>query len=189
MEHFYHFFVSSLPTLRLFDPAPWSSELFLAECERNLSKEDLGLLNATELVPLLQVKVPRETMTWRWNNFEAQLRNRMVRQIAGGQKEHDGYERIADGCYPEVERAVTEAWAQANPLEREKVLDTYRWRFLSDQEATRPFGAVGVVCMYKIKLQIAEKWGRRKNETGAENLQKVLTASGISAPAEENKNI
>lgn len=185
MNHYYHFFVSSLPILRLFEPAPWSSELFLAECERNLSKDDLELLHATELAPLQENKVSKNTMTYHWNNFETQLRNRIVRQIAGPNRETGDYERDSEECYPEVELAVSEAWSQANPLERERILDTYRWSFLSDQESTKPFGAVGVVCMYKIKLQLVEKWNRRKVEAGEENLQKVLTAAGISESEEK----
>ncbi len=184
MEHFYHFFVSSLPLLRLFEEPPWSSEAFLAECARHLSPDDMKLLDATRVVPEFDKRIPAGTMSYNWMNFEIQLRDRIARQIAGQRKDSAAYLRDSNQCYPETERAVSEAWSQANPLEREKVLDTYRWRFLSDQEATKPFGAVGVICMYKIKLHLVEKWNRRHREAGEANLEKILEKSGHIADHE-----
>lgn len=177
MERFYHYFVSSLPLLRLFEEPSWTGEEFLAECARNLDRDDMALLNATLPVPEFDDEIPAGTMSFAWMNFEIQLRNRIALQVAGQRRSAGEYLRDSKQCYPEVERAVTEAWTHANPLEREKILDLYRWRFLSDQEATRPFGAFGVVCMYKIKLALVEKWNRRRREDGKENLSGILKES------------
>ncbi len=191
MEHHYHFFVSSLPQLHLFEDPPWGIEEFMAECARHLSADDMKLLADTELVPEFNDKIPSFSMSYAWMNFEIQLRNRIARQLSGQRK--DVAVRDYKHCYPEVERAVSEAWSQTNPLEREKVLDTWRWRFLTDQEARRSFGAVGVICMYKIKLMLAEKWGRRKKDAGQHNLDKILRESGhigekdVPKEAEESK--
>lgn len=178
MEHYYYYFVSTLPILRLFEPAPWSSEDFLTESAKHLSLADQNLLKATELVPQNNTNLPPNTMTFAWNNFETLLRNRIIRQIAGNSDKGKSFERDAEGCLPELELAVSEAWSQSNPLEREKVLDRWRWRFLDDQESSKSFGATGSICMYKIKLQIIEKWDRRKLEAGQINLTQVLEKCG-----------
>lgn len=177
MEHYYHFFVSSLPGLKLFAPAPWSIEDFMEECARNISAADLNLVKTTEFIPQNDIDFPSDSMTFAWTNFEKQLRNRIVRQIAKQSDESSVFERVSKGCYPEVELAVLEAWNQINPLEREKILDLWRWRFLEHQEARRPFGSIGFICMYKIKLQIVEKWQKRQTEAGQKNLTRILEES------------
>lgn len=178
MGHYYYYLVSTLPLLKLFEPAPWSSEEFLTECVRELSENDLNLLKATELIPHNDITLPPETMSFAWDNFERQLRNRIVRQIAGTSDKGAAFERDSIGYYSDVELIVSEAWNQSNPLEREKVLDRWRWRFLDDQEGHESFGSLGFICMYKIKLQLIEKWDRRQLEAGQTNLTQVLEKCG-----------
>jgi hypothetical protein len=184
MEHYYYYFVSSLPLLRLFEEAPWSSWDFLTECARNLSRADLALLEATRTIPEPGDDAPPGTMSFAWKNFETQLRNRIVRQIAGQGAEAEQHLRGPEVYYSEVERAVIEAWNQSNPLERERVLDLCRWRFIDEQEGTKPFGTVDAVCMYKIRLALVEKWNRRTVEAGEKNLDEILWKSSL--PAEDD---
>lgn len=178
MASYYYFFVSTLPLLKLFEEAPLSTEDFLAESAKQLSAADWNILDTTELVPQNDNNVPHDTMTYAWNNFEKTLRNRIARQVAGNSDKGKTFERDTEGCLPEIELAVSEAWSQGNPLEREKVLDRWRWRFLDDQEGRKAFGSLGFICMYKIKLQIIEKWDRRKLKAGQTNLTQVLEKCG-----------
>ena len=45
----------------------------------------------------------------------------------------------------------------ADPLERELILDRYRWSVLEDLAALDAFG-MAAVYSYGLRLQIAEKW-------------------------------
>jgi hypothetical protein len=153
------------------EAAPVSSDDFFVSCESLLSSNDRsdfvrilsGNLNACE-TPFMRA----------WLANERQLRNALVMERVHGQvSEAENYLRENLDYDSRIERAVTEAMAASNPIERERILDQARWNILDDMAQDAPFGP-GQVFAFILKLQIVERWEKVSEPEGRERLMSLV---------------
>ncbi|MFH0881316.1 MAG: DUF2764 family protein [Lentisphaerota bacterium] len=166
MKHFY--LVSSLPSLALGEPVPFSVEDFRFKC--------MGVLTVPELEELDLVLAGRMSegespFSRQWFSIDAQMRNAVARVRAtrlgidskNFLKDHPGYSM-------QVEKSVTDAFAKATPLDRELELDHCRWVLLDDLTLQDAFGFIAVMA-FAVKLQIAERWAALKDDVGRKRVE------------------
>lgn len=180
MKHYY--LVASLPTLVLGDTPPIDEAGLLAASEKFLSPWE-----RKELALMLEGRFGEGTSAFAkaWRNIDAQLRNAIaaVRARARGVearphlRPHEGYE-VA------IEKAVTDAYARPNPLERELFLEQYRWARLEDLARQDRFG-LSAVLAYAIQLRIALRWAPLTDEAGTNALKGLLEEFEKTSPAVE----
>lgn len=167
----YYYLASSLPMLMPdLDPV-MSLEDFEEQCSDWLSPEELAVINDLGLVPG-GGHAPGSAGA-RWNDWETCLRNRLARGRSGSGQELENILREESDCYGEIELGVAETLASTDPMEREKMLDALRWRFLDDLETGHTFD-FDALCVYKLKLLLRLKWTGRAVNTGRENLAKTI---------------
>jgi hypothetical protein len=177
-RHFYYL-VASLPPLFADKLPAMSSTDFLARCMRQLTAEEMQIL---------------ESATWdncdasghpalvKWVRFERQLRNELVAVRAVGRGlnavEHLRGLRRA----PRVLAAVRGAVEASDPLTGERDLMMRRWRFLLSIEQ-RHHMSFDAVLAYYLRLQLAERWMAMSAEAGASELVRLREAAAQKALA------
>jgi hypothetical protein len=173
----YYFLAASLPMLALDEPPPLSPEAFREQCAAHLSRRDLEGLDA-----LLSGDgtACRHPFVRDWRNADTQIRNTLVSQRAARRqeeaapwlREHRGYDvSLAAGA--------AEAYGRKTPLQRERALDTLRWRVAEDLAGFDPFTGRAMLA-YGVKLLILRRWeaiDREKGEAAAGNLIRRAPAS------------
>ena len=169
----YYFLVSSLPLLTPWETAPITTESFLAACAGWVTEAELGILRRLGLDPdpsLAGVSpVVRSWVAW-----ETCLRNRLARGRAAALGADPERHRRPDlDFFSAIDRAVQEAHAAPDPLARERLFDKLRWAELDDLEAGHSFDFARL-CVYKLKLALREKIGRRDRKRGKDNLEEAL---------------
>ena len=89
---------------------------------------------------------------------------------------------------PEIER-IAHIFESPKLLDREKLLDRFRWDWL-DQHTTFNYFSVEVVLSYVIKLTIVDRWSRLDPQTGTEMFDRLLNdiESSYQFPKEFNIN-
>lgn len=160
----YYYLIASLPVLAI-GQSPISAEAFESRCAAELCARDYEALQQIAQIPLPENALSH-AFAKEWNNLETQLRNAIARKRANKRQEdptptlrsHGGYATI-------IEDAVDNAWAQSNPLERERSLDTLRWSLLEDLTGPDPF-SFNVILSYAVKRNIAERWASMDPEAG-----------------------
>ncbi len=172
----YHYLVSSLPMLMPDMEPVMNLEEFMDQCSDWLTVPQMARLEATGLVPASDFVFPAGSASALWNDWETNLRNRLAaNRVAGSGQDAESILHEEIDVYGEIEQGIQEAWAQNDPLEREKILDRIRWRFLDDLENGHLFD-FDVICIYKLKLLIREKWTPRTVQTGRTSLDETVTA-------------
>jgi hypothetical protein len=83
-----------------------------------------------------------------------------------------GREQKGNGA-SDIDRSIEEVLSVPNPAEREKMLDSLRWKALDDLEFGHNFD-FDSLCIYKIKLMLLEKWVGKDQRKGLENLDAIL---------------
>lgn len=172
----YYYLVSSLPMLRNGEAPPMSTAEYLEQCEEWVSEDEFNTLKNLALVP----EENSSGAVKQWYDWEICLRNRLASHLGNSLNlDAEEYTLEEADCYSEIERGLQEAYGQKNPLDRERVLDNLRWSRLEDMESGHLFD-INLLCIYKIKLMLCEKWVGREPEHGNENLdaiiEKVVTA-------------
>lgn len=167
----YEYLGASLPLFFFGDPLPMSLAEFMARCAEHLSSRDL-----TTLTKLLEDRgdVDAAGFEGEWTARERQLRAAVAAARASRygadpraeRRPHPGW----DGM---VERGVADAFAKANPLEREMELDRVRWRVLDELVPPGRFSAERIFA-YGLKLRIAERWARMAEPEGRRILENQL---------------
>ncbi len=167
----YYYLVAGLPTLALGEPPPRAAADFLPACAHLVGPAELE-----ELRRALEGRTEEGVTDFlrQWTRTETQLRNAAARVRAGRLsvepgahlQEHAGWDTY-------VEKAVVDAYAKPNPLERELALDHFRWKMLEEMVLMEPFG-LGALLAYAIRLRMAMRWAGMQEETGREKLEKTL---------------
>jgi len=160
----YYYLIASLPSLAM-GQEPITEKEFLTRCAAELSQRDYKILRQLDEMPLPE-DTPKTAFVRSWNNLETQLRNATARMRASKRQRdatpvlrtHGGYATI-------IEDGVENAWAQPNPLERERSLDKLRWTLLDDLQGPDPF-SFSVILSYAVKRSIAARWSQMDSETG-----------------------
>ena len=164
--------VASLPRLQLGAPVPISRDELARRLRELLPEED-----AREAATALEGRA--EAMTTeagrRWRDLDTQLRNSVARRRAQALdtpaaphlRPHRGYRT-------DVDAAVEAAFAETDPLRRERSLDELRWRLLGEIEAVDRWGLPAVLA-YALRLRLAERWAGFDTEAGWAALDGFLT--------------
>jgi hypothetical protein len=169
VSHYY--LVASLPTLVMGEPPPATGDDLLVRWANLLTEAELREL---ALAFGGRVAEGQSDFSKRWTQLETQLRNAVARVRSGKLslepreylKEHTGYDTY-------IEKAVTDAYARPNPLERELSLDHHRWQLLDELILADRFGFPSLVA-FAIKLGIAARWAAMKDEAGQARLDQTL---------------
>lgn len=159
----YAYLMASLPLLAIGKDIPMSSEDFLAYCEPLLSEKDAQGLKAAMEGRLAEVDHPAVR---KYLAAETQLRDAVARlRAAKAGIDPSPFLRPFADWDSLAEKTAAEAMGAVNPLERELILDKYRWHVLEDLAALDAFGMVAVYS-YGLRLQIAEKWLKLNESQG-----------------------
>lgn len=170
-----YYFTASLPEVSVGSEPPISVADFDNEALNWLSPGECRKLAGITLpdrpgdVPGSLPRVYREFF-----RFEIALRSKIAKRRAdrlGAAVEIPE----SDELYSEIDRAIAAASAADDPAEREDIIDTARWAFLDELDAAHFFDFEHL-CIYRLKLQIAEKRRFRHAEVGRENFNTALEA-------------
>lgn len=167
----FYYFVASLPTLSLAGSPPLALEAFLSDARRLLSAA-----TADELDALVGDDPTRATSAFaaQWREAEAQLRNASAK-VRAAKLDVDPavYQKPGVEFNSHAERAVAEAFAKSNPLEREMALDRHRWTLLEEWVRSAQFSEDAVLA-YGLKLKMAHRWARLSDEAGRTKLTEAV---------------
>ncbi len=168
----YYYLIASLPSLAI-GKTPISADEFHARCASELSARDYRTLQTLDGIPM-QGDVPKQAFVHAWNDRETQLRNAIAKTRARNRKvDATRVLRPQEGYDTMIQDRVENALAQSNPLERERSLDTLRWKLLDDLEGLDPF-SFHVILSYAVKRKIADRWSLMDAEAGWQKAQETL---------------
>jgi hypothetical protein len=179
----YYYFAAGLPWLTFGAEAPMTFDAFLDRAGDFLSARDLRALRALS-DPLFPPDGHPFVRAWR--AVETRVRNAAARARAARRRldaaphlrEESGTVDMA------LERAVNEALAQPDPLQREMALDRVRWGKLEDLGGFEPFSSEAVLA-YGAKLRLVERWDAMNQEEGAGKMESLVkreaAPSGVNA--------
>ena len=179
----YYALISSLPMLTLDGDSGMTMKYFLSSCESCLPEKKYNILEKLELIPN-----PAESgncsFTEQYGIWENALRNAIVRIRANKlDRNPEEYLNEKDSFELDAERAVVAAWAVANPLEREQILDQARWNKIEELAGGDTF-SFEQLCAYKLKLILQRKWIERAADRAARNLD--LSTENVLNSVEQN---
>ncbi|HBC87426.1 MAG TPA: hypothetical protein DCZ94_10765 [Lentisphaeria bacterium] len=168
----YYYLLSSLPLLRKGEQPPITSEYLLSSCSQMLGPKTADWLMQVKLFPEKENPFGKSSAVNKWYIWEKELRNRLAKfRALRLEREYGNGENgnsIAD-----IDRSIEEILSTSNPLEREKLLDALRWRALDGFEFGHDFD-FDLLCIYRIKLLLLEKWIGREQRKGLENLDAIV---------------
>ena len=177
-----YYLVASLPALALGDPPPFSRAEMPARCANMLSEAE-----QIELQLLLEGREGECTSGFvrHWHRADTQMRNAVARIRAGKlQMDAGPYLRDHEGFDVSLEKAVADAYARPNPMERELALDRCRWHLLDGLILEEPF-AFSAVLAWAVKLRLAERWAGLKDETGRKAFETWVEAAAKAGIQDE----
>ncbi|MCK5851163.1 MAG: DUF2764 family protein [Kiritimatiellae bacterium] len=167
----YYYLIASLPGFTIEDPPPMPPDQFRDLCDHHLTPGDMQamdelLSNATN--------VSGNDFLKQWLDFETQIRNaiatiratRLNKNVSEHLKGHKGFD-------PETEKAVSDAFSKNTPMEREKVLDEFRWGRIEDMAGLNPFAARALLA-YTLKLILAKRWSQMNKENGTRRADEII---------------
>jgi hypothetical protein len=169
----YYYLISSLTVPVLGSKPLLSLGKFMESCSEWISESEYRELENVLLIPDYE-HISKNKVVNQWKNWETCLRNRMVTARTGKlNKSAAHYLQEEKDFFSEIERAVQEAYSAGNPMLKEKILDELRWKELNELESGHLFN-FDLLCIYKLRLMLCEKWLTRESEKGERNLDAVL---------------
>jgi hypothetical protein len=169
----YYYLISSLTLPVLGEKSPLSLERFMDSCSDWVSGSEYMELENVSLIPDFEI-VSKNKVVNQWKNWENCLRNRVAKTRAGNlNRSAASYIQEERDVFSEIDRGVQEAYSAENPMLKEKVLDELRWKELDSLESGNQF-KFAILCIYKLRLMLCEKWLTRESEKGVRNLDDVL---------------
>ncbi|HAR68123.1 MAG TPA: hypothetical protein DCR55_18260 [Lentisphaeria bacterium] len=165
-----YYLLASLPSLKFPGKPPVASEEFLATCRTQLGDADYALVDSATL----ELCASEHPVLTRWRDWDAGVRNSLAalraRKLSWPARDSHRAVPMANTSYAWL-TGVVEA---PSPLEGERLLDKARWRFLHDLQAGQAgFDLIGVV-IYRLQLQLLERWARFDVERGREVLAGIM---------------
>jgi hypothetical protein len=159
----YYYLVASLPLLALGGEARTKEPAFRVLCREQLQTGDLAVLEDLLETGGLFSGHPFVAL---WRQRETRLRNAIAHARASRRGVDPApYLRPAEGFDTYTLRAVEDAFGRTTPLEREQVLDRFRWQTLEELAAPGWFGLEAVLA-YALKLRLVERWSSLDPKTG-----------------------
>ena len=168
----YNYLVSSLPTLSLDAPPPFTPEEFRFQCQGVLNKSDLA-----ELDCLLagRAEEGRSAFSQAWAAADTQIRNTAAKTRAGRLGiEAKPFLRSHRGYAVWLDKEVTDALAKANPMDREIGLDGARWKFV-EYLAQRDARGLSAVLAFAVKLMLVARRAAFTEEAGGARLEELVS--------------
>ena len=167
----YYYLAASLPAVSMDSAPSMSIEAFESTCSDHLLAVDMEALQA-----LLRNEPSSHPFLQMWCQGETQLRNAVVltrarrsnSEAAEFIREHEGFETS-------VEKTVADAFSAVTPLERERLLDRFRWNRADELAGTNDFSSAAVLA-YCVKLMLAERWSTFSEKTGNETLNRMVAS-------------
>ena len=157
--------------LRKEEPPPITSDLFLYSCAQMISEKAVSQLSSLKLLPEKETAFGRSSSAVKWYHWETDMRTKLAkfRAVSLGREQ-----KISQGNgFSDIDRSIEEILSVPNPAEREKMLDSLRWKALDDLEFGHNFD-FDSLCIYKIKLMLLEKRVGKGRRKGLENLDAIL---------------
>lgn len=162
--------LASLPALSMQEKPALTSAAFLEAAEAFVQGKDLEDLRALSLIPAENASFSKGSFAADYTAWEMALRSAILRLRTAKRKEalpESGRHELSFEC--DAESAAQRAYAAADPLEREKILDQARWT-KTEELTVRSIYDLNSLGAYRIRLQIAEKWAARKAGDPAANM-------------------
>lgn len=175
----YLYLVSSLPRLSLDAPPPFTPEEFRFHCQGVLNDHDLAELDA---VLSGHPEKGSSGFAQKWAAADTQIRNTVAK--ARGAKlgvEVKPFLHSHPGYVVWLDKEVSDALAQANPLATEKGLDAARWQYVDDLASAEP-GGLSAVLAFAVKLMLVSRWSEMNEDTGREKLEELVSELEQHAP-------
>ncbi len=167
----YYYILSSMPMLKKGATPPLTSDTFLKACAEMLPEKAVARLSEIRLVPEDENSFGHFSAVHKWYEWETGTRNRLAKFRAVHLKREN---RNSDQNHAELDKYIEEIMSLANPVDREKMLDSLRWKFLDELEFGHNFDFY-VLCIYKIKLMLLEKWVGKEQRKGYGNLDAIIS--------------
>jgi len=172
----YYFLSASLPGLSFGRDPGMSVAEFDALCADQMSPKTLASLQEGTLQvsrePGSAAKLPPAYASY--TRFEQYLRTRIAERRAGHEEERVVRLPDPEVYFSEIDVALGPVAAAPDPFERQKLIDRIRWRELDDLEAGHEFDFDGL-CVYRLKLEILNRYRRRSAETGRTNFNAAVS--------------
>ncbi len=172
----YYFILSSLPTLKYGEPPPIKSDDFLSVCATWLDAKKYEVIKNIELVPKqeLSTKIKPYSALDQWHKWETCLRNRIVRaRKTPFSVDPAFFIRPEKDYFSEIDAGIQDAFSSSNPLNKEKIIETMRWKRLNELESGHMFDFYSL-CIYRLKLLLLEKSELRKVDAGRKNFDEII---------------
>jgi len=167
----YVYFVASLPSLSL-DASPPLSSLEMVAAAGGVLREDHweDLRALAEDRPEDARSPEARSLVDAETRLRAALAKLRARRAGADATTPAGSRPVPDARAAD---AAARAMALDDPLERELLLDRYRWDRLGEAAAIPAFG-VRAVLAYALKLRLVEKWSALTDEAGTALAQAII---------------
>ncbi|MBQ7772659.1 MAG: DUF2764 family protein [Bacteroidales bacterium] len=114
-----------------------------------------------------------------WFALDLEIRNRKVDFVAG-KMERDGESyKVCPGCNGGLELSeeqllsLQEIFANSNILEKEQLLDRFKWNFLTQMNGYGEFSMDVILC-FLAKGKLIDRWNKLDRKTGEEMFRKLV---------------
>ena len=166
------YFAGTLPMLFFGEKPSISIAAFDEDARRIAGNEVADLLAGAVLYSENAGKLPAAVQKfYDWENF---LRNSLLEIRKKSRPDALDHRRNNPDFYSEVAPALAQIAGMSNLLEAEKQLDRLRWNAL-DNFCAGHYSDLTFLAIYRIKLQILEKYPVRTAEAGNQALEGILS--------------
>ena len=177
----YYYLVASLPSLQLSAEPPMTIEEFRARAHEQLTASDLRELNALLLGSGSSASEGSSAFGRAFVRREAALLHAVaLRRAERRARDAESLRAAGVDVDMSMQAGVNDAFAAADPLERERRIDAMRWRWLEEQQERDPFAPTAVFS-YALRLLLLHRWSERTVEKGLQDLsaQKARMLAGF----------
>ena len=165
------YFAGTLP-MQFFGEKPvMSLEMFDAETERLTDAATAKILKKVTLYTEDTADLPLAVR--KFYDWENALRNTLLDMRRKHRSDATDFKRNNPDFYSEIAAGAAQAFNNSDLLEAEKILDKMRWSAL-DEYVVGHYSDLTFLAIYRIRLQIMEKYVKRTAENGNRVLEQIL---------------
>jgi len=169
----YYYLGASLPALSIDSPPEMSVEEFRNLCSQHMTKSDMRVLNDILSGNETESSHP---FAAKWTEKKTLIRNAIARTRASRlQIDASDYLKEQTPVSVTTEKKIADAFASANPADREHAIDKYTWTEIEDIAGYDPF-STNAILAYALKLKLAERWAGMTEEDGTERASAIISA-------------
>jgi hypothetical protein len=166
----YYYFAASLPSLKIDGALPMSVADFQDMCQAHLAPRHRCAMQAL----LSDETEATHPFVRAWRTLDAQIRNAVARYRAT-KRRIEPATVVRQGIPFEglAEKAVTDAFALTDPLQRELAIDRFRWDQLGSLAGFDMFSLESILA-YGLRLKIVERWAALSEERGRTRAEDLI---------------